>query len=628
MSFDSKASLNENKNSTHTKSNTKTKSKTGTPVNFKFRDPIVAYPTYKQNKEVKKPKSLNKISDSFSTTIKDNAQSSGGRLKPDNNNSGVLMQKSYTTQNTPLTNKQSSIIAGETDFNSEKQYAASLPPRLSRSDHSQISIIDEQVSQQPEQQYEKIDKLPQIIQPNKNVENKGTNNLLFSPSTQQNNQSEQKADDRRFSVGIFADNQLPLSAVYEHNLIGSELGNEFSTLNEFLNLLDPNQQQLEVYNSLNIPLANSKNTQAQFNPMSPTNNWLNGDTNILSTTTNQLKGARSPPNFKEIPNSLDDRNSNSIHIMNPYNQNNNNGDSLQNQYPLYPDQQLQQQQQLTKEPDYRHHPHQRPTFQMNKFTKNYTRHNFPTLKNHQPSTPNQSSIYSGQINKSKIPQTRLIKRASYTVSAKEKFFLTAAAPSAVLHAKERLTEVIKAKLDAGLLKPYDYSKGYDRIHDFLTESGASMVNKQRIYKVLNDLRPEYVKITSKLKSVELVLVEESFEVMLLSLERVFSTIATPSCCWRRTGEIYRGNQEFATLAGCDIEDLRDGRLTIYELMDEESYCKYFELFGYSSLKSSQKSVLTHCNLKNRDVNCCFSFTIKRDEYNIPICIIGNFLPSE
>jgi hypothetical protein len=39
----------------------------------------------------------------------------------------------------------------------------------------------------------------------------------------------------------------------------------------------------------------------------------------------------------------------------------------------------------------------------------------------------------------------------------------------------------------------------------------------------------------------------------------------PACLWRRTGEIYKGNKEFALLIGVPIEMLREGRLCIYEV---------------------------------------------------------------
>lgn len=51
----------------------------------------------------------------------------------------------------------------------------------------------------------------------------------------------------------------------------------------------------------------------------------------------------------------------------------------------------------------------------------------------------------------------------------------------------------------------------------------------------------------------------------------------PACLWRRTGEIYKGNKEFAALVGVPLEMLREGRLCIYELMAEESAVNYWEV---------------------------------------------------
>ena len=72
----------------------------------------------------------------------------------------------------------------------------------------------------------------------------------------------------------------------------------------------------------------------------------------------------------------------------------------------------------------------------------------------------------------------------------------------------------------------------------------------------------------------------------------------PACLWRRTGEIFKGNAEFAKLIGVDPSDLLDvcpqlllpypglvldpclflqGRLTIYEMMSEDSAVNFFEV---------------------------------------------------
>ena len=58
---------------------------------------------------------------------------------------------------------------------------------------------------------------------------------------------------------------------------------------------------------------------------------------------------------------------------------------------------------------------------------------------------------------------------------------------------------------------------------------------------------------------DLVFIEEAFERLLLDYDRVFSAMAIPACLWRRTGEIYKANREFAELVGVDSYMLRDVR---------------------------------------------------------------------
>lgn len=212
---------------------------------------------------------------------------------------------------------------------------------------------------------------------------------------------------------------------------------------------------------------------------------------------------------------------------------------------------------------------------------------------------------------------------------KENFFLTAADPSTEINPEDRLKLVINAKLEAGLLQPYNYAKGYSRLQNFM-DKYMNQSSKQRILKPLSIIRPAFRAIARSLKDVDLVLVEESFERMLLSYDRVFTSMSMPACLWRRTGEIYRGNKEFASLVDCKVDDLRDGKLAIYELMSEESAVNFWEKYGSIAFDKGQKAVLTSCNLRTRDGRhrrpCCFSFTIRRDRYNIPICIVGNFIP--
>lgn len=214
-------------------------------------------------------------------------------------------------------------------------------------------------------------------------------------------------------------------------------------------------------------------------------------------------------------------------------------------------------------------------------------------------------------------------------SARDKFFLTAADPTTEISPEERLKQVIKAKLDAGLLQPYNYAKGYARLQSYM-DNYMNQLSRQRILKPLSVFRPAFRAIARTLKDVDMVLVEESFERMLLDYDRVFTSMAIPACLWRRTGEIYRGNKEFASLVGVTTDDLKDGKLAIYELMSEESAVNFWEKYGAIAFDKGQKAVLTSCNLRTKDgfkrKSCCFSFTIRRDRYNIPSCIVGNFIP--
>ncbi|ODQ63375.1 hypothetical protein NADFUDRAFT_9084, partial [Nadsonia fulvescens var. elongata DSM 6958] len=214
-------------------------------------------------------------------------------------------------------------------------------------------------------------------------------------------------------------------------------------------------------------------------------------------------------------------------------------------------------------------------------------------------------------------------------AARDKFFLTAADPSVDISPEERLKQVISAKLEAGLLQPFNYVRGYARLQKYM-DYYMNQSSRQRILAPISNIRPAFRAIAQSLHDVDLVLVEEAFERMLLDYDRVFTSMAIPACLWRRTGEIYRGNKEFAGLVEVSVDDLRDGKLAIYELMSEESAVNFWEKYGQIAFDSSQKAVLTSCSLRTKDglkrKACCFSFTIRRDRYNIPSCIVGNFIP--
>lgn len=139
--------------------------------------------------------------------------------------------------------------------------------------------------------------------------------------------------------------------------------------------------------------------------------------------------------------------------------------------------------------------------------------------------------------------------------AKETYWLTAADPTRDAP-EDRMRLVLKAKYEAGLLQPYNYVKGYHRLQKYM-ETNMSPHSRKRIIVQLDRFRPKFRETAQKLTDLDLVQVEEWFEKTMLDYDRVFASMAVPACLWRRTGQIYRGNKEFAELINVPIDKMRD-----------------------------------------------------------------------
>lgn len=113
---------------------------------------------------------------------------------------------------------------------------------------------------------------------------------------------------------------------------------------------------------------------------------------------------------------------------------------------------------------------------------------------------------------------------------------------------------------------------------------------------------------------------------------------------------------------------QNGQLCVYELMDEDSAVRYWEGYGKMAFDEGQRSTYISCTLKiplsfttgdyplrqlgcdgeldnyeakdgavipvgvavkeeYREIKCCFSLTIRRDAWGIPIAIIGQWIVS-
>ena len=146
-----------------------------------------------------------------------------------------------------------------------------------------------------------------------------------------------------------------------------------------------------------------------------------------------------------------------------------------------------------------------------------------------------------------------------TDKARENYYMTAADPAGNDTPEERMEKLLKAKYRAGMLRPFNYVKGYARLNDYM-DKHMQPSSRQKILRELDKFRPKFRERMQTLTDMELVLVEMWFERSLMEYDRVFASMAIPACCWRRTGEIFRGNKEMAQLIHVPIEQLRDVRI--------------------------------------------------------------------
>lgn len=220
--------------------------------------------------------------------------------------------------------------------------------------------------------------------------------------------------------------------------------------------------------------------------------------------------------------------------------------------------------------------------------------------------PTQQSI-STQPNHLAALQTAAIPRPASTKPnsdrAREKYYMTAADPAGNDPPEERMNKLLKAKYDAGMLKPFNYVNGYARLNKYM-EKNMKHSSRHKILMQLDQFRPKFRERMQSLTDIELVLVEMWFERNLMEYDRVFASMAIPACCWRRTGEIFRGNKEMAELIRAPIESLRD-------VSEQNQECEQSLMISRASWLSTRSSSKTNWSAIGRSSVQSASISSKR-----------------
>ncbi|CAO0798969.1 unnamed protein product [Mucor circinelloides] len=181
---------------------------------------------------------------------------------------------------------------------------------------------------------------------------------------------------------------------------------------------------------------------------------------------------------------------------------------------------------------------------------------------------------------------------------------------------------------AGVKRPFNYAEGFHYLIQHVRDK-MSRDDLMRISRALALFRPSFLALIMNLTEEDLVFMEKCIQRTLLEYEKLISFSGTPTVVWRRTGEICLVGKEFSLLTQWTKDMLLGKKIYIYELMDSQSAVEYWEKFATHAFDNTDKSCVYSCIIKTpqqKPVPCTFCFTIKRDIFDLPSVIVGNFLP--
>lgn len=177
-------------------------------------------------------------------------------------------------------------------------------------------------------------------------------------------------------------------------------------------------------------------------------------------------------------------------------------------------------------------------------------------------------------------------------------------------------------------RPYDYTQGYHFLMQYLQQN-LDKNDMLRVVRALSIFRPSLIAMQMPLTEEDEIFVERCFQRSLIELEKLITYSGTPTVVWRRTGEICLAGMEFSMLTEWSHQELVGQKKYIYEVFERQSLVEYWEKFAAHAFENATQSIYSHCVLlkpSGEPVPCAFCFSIRRDLFDLPSLIIGQWLP--
>lgn len=181
-----------------------------------------------------------------------------------------------------------------------------------------------------------------------------------------------------------------------------------------------------------------------------------------------------------------------------------------------------------------------------------------------------------------------------------------------------------------ITEPFSHTPGFHHLFLYLKKR----FNKQALVDMcrsLAEFRPIFIACSVTLTEEDMIFMEQCYQRTLLEYAKFIVQTGTPTCVWRRNGQISYLNEEFEILTGWNKVDLLNKMTFIVEILDDASVEDYFRTFSkvaYKDFKGSERMQV--CNvlspIKGTIIKCCCMWTLKRDVSGLPLMILGNFMP--
>ncbi|KAG2224083.1 hypothetical protein INT45_004964 [Circinella minor] len=243
----------------------------------------------------------------------------------------------------------------------------------------------------------------------------------------------------------------------------------------------------------------------------------------------------------------------------------------------------------------------------------------------QQKSPNNFTITTTPVASSPTSQSNISPSSSPSATKRHNASISSAGSNGIVPRRKLNTP---ETVYLGVRRPFNYAEGFHYLIEYVKEK-MSREDLMRISRALALFRPSFLALIMNLNEEDLVFMEKCIQRTLLEYEKLISFSGTPTVVWRRTGEVCLVGKEFLLLTQWPRDTLLNKKTYIYELMDNRSAVEYWEKFSTHAFDNTDKSCTYSCILKTpsqKAVPCTFCFTIKRDIFDLPSVIVGNFLP--